>query len=146
MCKTHTTKTFLQQDIHGTHLGAFGGHYNLHISNTTNFYFSQNTPPRYLALSCHTAKLHHVQNLHNPKALCTKTFMVFIWGHLEVIPTLTSQKQWISIFHKTPHWAIYLSRETPPNLAMCETHPTQNTHANKLSWYSFGGIWRPFQP
>jgi len=28
---------------------------------------------------------------------------------------------------------------------MCKTHRTQNFHA-RLSWYSFGGIRRPFQP
>jgi len=29
---------------------------------------------------------------------------------------------------------------------MCKTHRTQNFRAPTLSWYSFGGIWRPFQP
>jgi len=35
---------------------------------------------------------------------------------------------------------------TPPNLAMCKTRPTQNIRASRLSWYSIGDIWRPFQP
>jgi len=48
----------------------------------------------------------HVQNPTNSKLLCTKTFMVFIWGHFEANPTLTSQKPQISFFHKTPHEAI----------------------------------------
>jgi len=29
---------------------------------------------------------------------------------------------------------------------MCKTHRTQNSRAPTLSWYSFGGICRPFQP
>jgi len=29
---------------------------------------------------------------------------------------------------------------------MCKTHRTQNFYAPRLSWYSFGGIWRSFQP
>jgi len=29
---------------------------------------------------------------------------------------------------------------------MCKTHRIQNFCAPRLSWYSFGGIWRPFQP
>jgi len=29
---------------------------------------------------------------------------------------------------------------------MCKTHRTQNFHALRLSWYSFGDICRPFQP
>jgi len=31
-------------------------------------------------------------------------------------------------------------------LAKCKTLRTQNFPAPTLSWYSFGGIWRPFQP
>jgi len=71
--------------------------------------------------------------------------MVFIWAHLEANPTITSQKPRISIFHKTPHQAIYLCRGAPTNLAMCKTLRTQNCRAPRLSWYSFGGIWRPIQ-
>jgi len=157
-------KTFVHQDFHGIHLGTFGGLSNPQISKSTNFNFSQNSPPRHLAMSWCTAKLGHVQNPLNTKLLCTKTFMVFIrdicrpfqpshlknhefhffiklptkpssyvvvhrqlghvqnpsnlkllctktfmvltWGHLEANPTLTSQKPRISIFHKTPHQAI----------------------------------------
>ena len=29
---------------------------------------------------------------------------------------------------------------------MCKTHWTQNFHAPRPSWYSFGCIWRPIQP
>jgi len=29
---------------------------------------------------------------------------------------------------------------------MCKTHRTQNFRAPRLSWYSFGDIFRPFQP
>ena len=38
-------KTFVHQDFHGIHLGAFAGQSNPHISKTTNFNFSQNSPP-----------------------------------------------------------------------------------------------------
>jgi len=48
------------------------------------------------------------------------------------------------IFSQNSHQAIYLSRATPPNLAMCKTHTTQNFCAPRISWYSFGGIWRLF--
>jgi len=93
-----------------------------------------------------TDQLGYVQDPPNSKLSCTKTFMVFIWAHLEVNPTLTSQKPRISIFHKTPHKAIYLCRGAPTNLAMCKTHRIQNFRALRLSWYSFGDICRPFQP
>jgi len=63
-----------------------------------NFKFSQNSPPSHLANLWHTAKLGHVQNPPNSKISCTKTFMVFIWGHLEAIPTFTSQNPQISLF------------------------------------------------
>ena len=110
-----------------------------------NFIFLQNTPPRHLPKSCHTDQLGHVKNTPNSKHSCTKNFMVFIWGHLEAIQTFTSQKPWISFFHKTLHQAIYLSRGTPTNLAMCKTYRTQNIRAPRILWYSFGVIWRRFQ-
>jgi len=99
-------KTFVHQDFHGIHLGTFGGLYNPDISKITNFICSQNSPPSHLAMPRCTAKLGHMQNPPNSKLSCTKTFMVFIWGHLEAFPTLTSQKSRISFFHKTPHQAI----------------------------------------
>jgi len=104
--KPSELKNLVHQDIHGIHLGTFGGQSNLHISKITNFNFSQNSPPSHLAMPWCTDLLGHVQNPSNSKLSCTKTFMVFIWGHLEANPTLTSQKPRISIFHKTPHRAI----------------------------------------
>jgi len=96
----------MHQDFHGIHLGTFVGLCNPHISKITNFNLSQNSPRSHLAMPWCTDQLGHVQNPLNSKLLCTKTFMVFIWGHLEAFPTLTSQKSRISIFHKTPHQAI----------------------------------------
>jgi len=75
-------KTFVHQDIHGIHLGTFVVLSNPHISKITNFIFSQNSSPGYLAMPWCTAKLGHVQNRPNSKLSCTKTLMVFIWGHL----------------------------------------------------------------
>jgi len=139
-------KTFVHQDFDGIHLGKFLGLCNPHISKITNFIFSENSPPSHLAMPLCTANLGHVQNPPNSKLSCTKTFMVFMWGHLEAFPTLTSQKSRISFFHKTPHQAISLSHGAPASLAMCKTHRPQNFRAPRLSWYSFGDICRPFQP
>ena len=75
-------KTFVHQDFHGIHYGAFGGLSNPHISKIMNFIFSQNSSPSHLAMSWCTANLGHVQNPPNSELSCTKTFMVFIWGHL----------------------------------------------------------------
>jgi len=85
-------KTFVHQDFHGIHLGAFRGLLYLHISKITNFNFSKNSPPSHLVMPWCTAHLGYMQNPPNSKLSCTKTFMVFIWGHLEAFPTLTSQK------------------------------------------------------
>jgi len=90
--KPHQLKTFVQQDFHGIYLGEFRGQSNPHISKTTNFIFSQNSLPSHLLMSWCTDHLGHVQNPTNSKLLCTKTFMVFIWGHLEANPTIKSQK------------------------------------------------------
>jgi len=75
-------KTFVHQDFHGIALGTFVGLSNPHISKITNFNFSQNSPPSHLAMSSCTDQLGHVQNPPNSKVSCTKTFMVFIRGHL----------------------------------------------------------------
>jgi len=80
-------KTFVHQHFHGIHLGTFVGLYNPHISKTTNFNFSQSSPPSHLVVPWCTANRGYVQN--------------------------------------------------PPN---------SNFRAPRLSRYSFGGIWRPFQP
>jgi len=75
-------KTFVRQHLHGIHLGAFVGRSNPHISKTMNFIFSQISPQSNLAVTWCTDPLGHVQNPPNSKLSCTKTFMVFIWGHL----------------------------------------------------------------
>jgi len=108
--------------------------------------FFQKTPHQPSPKPCHTDQLGHVQNTQNSKHSCTKNFMVLIWGHLEANPTFTSQKPWISVFHKIPHQAIYLIRATPTNLAMCKTYRTQNICAPTILWYSCRDIWRQFQP
>jgi len=99
-------QTFVHQKFHGIHLGTFVGFSNPHISKITNFIFSQNSPPSHLALPWCTDPFGQVQNPRNSKLSCTKTFMVFIRGHLEAFPTITCQKPRISFFHKSPHQAI----------------------------------------
>ena len=75
-------KTFVHQDFYNTHVGTFVGLSNAHISKTTNFIFSQNSPPSHLPMSWCTANLGHVQNPPKSKLSCTKNLMVFIWRHL----------------------------------------------------------------
>jgi len=58
-------KTFVHQEFHGIHLGSFVGLYNPHISKTTNFNFSQNSPPSHQPMPWCTANLGHVQNHPN---------------------------------------------------------------------------------
>jgi len=53
------------KDIYSTHLGTFVGFSNAHISKTTNFIFSQNSPPSHLPMPRCTANLGHVQNPRN---------------------------------------------------------------------------------
>ena len=58
--KPSELKTFVHQEFHGIHLGTFGGLSNPHISKTTNFIFSQNSPPSHLAMPWCTDNLAHV--------------------------------------------------------------------------------------
>jgi len=85
--KLSELKTFIHQEFNGLHLGTFVGLSNPDIPKTTNFIFSQNSPPSNQAMPW-----------------CTD------------------------------------------NLAMCKPLRTQNFRAPRISWYSFGDIFRPFQP
>jgi len=75
-------KTFVHQEFHGIDLGTFVGLSNPHISKTTNFIFSQNSPPSHMAMPLCTDQLGQVQTPSNSKLSCTKTFTVLICGHL----------------------------------------------------------------
>jgi len=82
-CANHSElKTSVHQEFHGIHLGTFVGLSNPHISKTTNFIFSQNSPPSNLAMLLCIDNLGHVQTPSNSKLSCTKIFVVFICGHL----------------------------------------------------------------
>ena len=52
-----------------------------HLKNL-EFQFFTNPPPIHPDMPWCTDQLGHVQNAPNSKLSCTKTFMVFIWGHL----------------------------------------------------------------
>jgi len=69
--KPSELKIFVHPDFHGIHLGTFVGLSNPHISITTNFIFSQNSPPSNLAMSWCTDSLGHVQTPPNSKLSCT---------------------------------------------------------------------------
>ena len=117
----------MHQNFYATHLGTFGANPNHHILKTTNFIVSKNSPTSHLAKSGHTAKLGQVQNPPNSKLLCTKTFMVLIWGNLEAILTTISQKPRISFFFpkllctKTPRSLVADGNSTSSMPIMCRT-------------------------
>jgi len=50
-------ETFVHQEFHGIHLGIFVGLSNPHISKSTNFISSQNSPPSNQAMPWYTDKL-----------------------------------------------------------------------------------------
>jgi len=74
--------TFVHQEFNGIHLGTFVGLSNRHVSKSTNFIFSQNSPPSHVAMPRSTDQLGQVQTPSSSKLSCTKTFTVLIWGHL----------------------------------------------------------------
>jgi len=74
--KRSELNTFVLQDFHGIQLGIFIGLSNRHISKTTNFIFSQNSPPSHLAMPRCTDQLGQMQTPSNSKLSCTKTFTV----------------------------------------------------------------------
>ena len=110
MCKTNTTQNFCALRLLWHSFGDICRAFQpTHHKNQEFHFFIKLCTKLYLALSCLTAKHRQVQNPHNSNISCTETFMVFVWGHLEGIPTFTSQKRRISVFNKN----------TPPsNLAL----------------------------
>jgi len=79
--KPSELKTFVHQEFHGIHLGTFGGYSNPHNSKTTNFIFSQNSPPSHLAMSWCTdllamCKTYRTQNF------CAPTLSWYSFGHI----------------------------------------------------------------
>ena len=112
-----------------------------HLKNHEFHFFTKlpTKPPSYAVVHRTTCQ---VQNPPNSKLSCTKTFMVFIWGHLEAFPTLTSQKPRISFFHKprTKPNLVVMHRPTwlcakPTEL---KTFVHQNFHGIHLR--TFGGL------
>ena len=103
--KTHRTQNFRAPRLSWY---SFGGIWRpiqpSHLKNH-EFQFLQNSTPSHIVMPWCIDNLGLVQNPPNSKLLCTKTFMVFIWGHLEAFRTITSQKPRISFFHKTPYQA-----------------------------------------
>jgi len=135
-------KTFVHQDFHCINLGTFGGESTHHISKTTNFNFSQNSPPSHLVMSWCTDQLGHVQNPPNSKHSCTKTFMVFIWGHLEANPTITSQNHEFHFFTKLPtkpsSYAV-VHRPTWPCAKPTELKTVVHQDFHDINLGTFGG-------
>ena len=104
-CKMHPIQNFCAPTLLQYSFGDIWRPFQPSHLKNHEFHFFTKLPPSHLAMPWCTANLGHVQNPPNSKLSCTKTFMVFIWGHLEAIPTFTSQKPRISLFHKTPHQA-----------------------------------------
>ena len=102
MCKTHRTQNFRALRLSWYSFGDIFRPFQPWRLKSHEFQFFTKFPTNHLVMSWCTANVGHVQNLPNSKLSCTKTFMVFIWGHLEAFPTLTSQKSRISFFHKLP--------------------------------------------
>jgi len=70
--KPSELKTFIHQELNGLHLGTFVGLSNPHIAKTTNFIFSQNSPPTNQVMSWCTDKVAmckplRTQNFHAPR-------------------------------------------------------------------------------
>jgi len=134
----------VHQDFHGIHLRSFVGLSNPHISKTTNFIFSQNSPPSHI---CRRApptlamcKTRRTQNFRAPRVswysfadICRPFQPSHLKNHEFLFftkhPTKPSSYSWCT-----------------DNLAMCKPLRTQNFRAPRISWYSFGDICSPFQP
>ena len=105
-CKMHPIQNFCAPTLLQYSFGGIWRPFQPSHLKNHEFHFFTKLHTSHLAMPRCTDQLGHVQNPPNSKLSCTKNFMVFIWGHLEAIPTLTPQKPRISFFHKSPHQAI----------------------------------------
>ena len=100
MCKTLRTQNFRAPRISWYSFGDIWRPFQPSHLKTTNFIFSQNSPPSLLAMPRCTANIGHVQTPPNPKLLCTKNFMVhesFEFGGFCTWPRL-------AVHHGTAIW------------------------------------------
>ena len=146
MCKTHLTHKFCALRILWYWFGDIWKPFQPSNLKNHEFHFLTKHPTKASTEVVPHRPTWPCAKQPNSKHWCTKNFIVLIWGHLEAIPNFTSKKPWISFFHKRLHQAIYPSRGTPTNLAMCKTYRTQNICAPTILWYSCWDIWRQFQP
>jgi len=136
-------KTFVHQDFHGIHLGAFVGQSNPRISKTTNFNFSQNSPPSHLSMPWCTNQLRHVQNPPNSKLSCTKNFMVFIWGQWRPFQPSHLKNHKFHFFTKLPtkpsSYAV-VHRRTWPSAKPSELKTFVHQHFHGIHLGTFVGL------
>jgi len=126
MCKTHRTQNFRAPRFSWYSFGDICRPFQpSHLKNHEFQFFTKlpTKPSRYAVV-------------HRPTWPCVK--------HTE-LKTFVHQD-----FHGI-HLGTFVGLSNPnmskiTDLGMCKTHRTQNFCAPKLSWYSFGGIWRPIQP
>jgi len=124
-------------------LGTFVGLSSPHISKTTNFIFSQNSPPSNQAMPWCT------DNLAMCKPLRTQNFRaprISWYSFGDICRPFQPSHLKNHIFTQNSPQAIWQCHYAPTNLAKWQTLRTQNFHAPRFSWYSFGDICRPFQP
>jgi len=94
--------------------------------------------------------------VHRPTWPCAKPTELKTLVHQDFHGIHLGAFRVLSNLHISKITNFNFSQNSPPShLAMpwCnahlgygKTHRTQNFRAPRLSWYSFGGIWRPFQP
>jgi len=134
----------MHQEFNGLHLGKFVSLSNPHISKTTNFIFSQNSPPTNQVMPWCTDNLAmckplRTQNFHAPRIswysfgdICSP----FQPSHLK-----NHEFHFFTKLPTKPHMP-----SCTPTLAIRKTRRTQNFRAPRFSWYSFADICRSFQP
>jgi len=116
-------KTFVQQEFYGIHLGTFVDHFNVHISKTTNFIFSQTQPTRPSSYVV----------VHRPTWPCAKPTELKTFEHQELYGIHLGRIVDHSNLHISETTNFIFSQNNPPshlcrgaptNLAICKPHRT----------------------
>ena len=112
--KSSELKIFVHPDFHGIHLGTFVGLSNPHISKTTNFIFSQISPPSHLCRggppTLAMCKTLWTQNFRAPRFswysfgdICRPFQPSHLWNHeFHFFTKLTTKQSSYAVVHRQP--------------------------------------------
>jgi len=139
MCKTYWTQNFRAPTLSWYSFGDICRPFQPSHLKNHEFHFFTKLPTKQSSSAV----------VHRPTWPCAKPTELKKFVHQDFHGTHLGTFVGLSNPHISKITNFNFSQNSPPShLAMlwCKTHRTQNFGAQRLRWYSFGDICRPFQP